>query len=47
MTSTRTQLEDLFRDWADIREWIDTDMINWVCMLIEELNPMLTFSGLR
>ncbi|KIL89252.1 hypothetical protein FAVG1_07646 [Fusarium avenaceum] len=29
MTSKRTQLEDLFGDWADIREWIDTDMINW------------------
>ncbi|SPJ82411.1 uncharacterized protein FTOL_09816 [Fusarium torulosum] len=29
MAGTRTQLENLFGDWGDIRDWIDTDMINW------------------
>jgi hypothetical protein len=47
MTGTRTQLENLFGDWADIRDWIDIDMINWVCMLLQESNPTLTFSGIR
>ncbi|EXA31192.1 hypothetical protein FOVG_17510 [Fusarium oxysporum f. sp. pisi HDV247] len=36
MTGTRTQLENLFGDWADIRDWIDIDIINWE--LEESLN---------
>ncbi|KAJ4267024.1 hypothetical protein NW762_003122 [Fusarium torreyae] len=29
VTSMRSEIENLFEDWADVREWLDTNVVNW------------------
>ncbi|CAG8930483.1 unnamed protein product [Penicillium salamii] len=41
-----TQIENLFEGWADIREWLDTDLTNWVYMTRRRFISRLILSDL-
>lgn len=37
-----TQFETLFDEWTDVREWMDSDMTNWVGVRLRLLGSLLT-----
>lgn len=37
--SSETPFENLFEDLTDIREWMDADLVDWVCYLPLDTEP--------
>lgn len=42
-TNSDVQMEQIFEDWTDIREWTDAGLLNWVGAHIQVSSAWLTF----
>lgn len=39
-STTEAQIEGIFEDWTDMREWFDDDLINWVRSMSHNLESL-------